>query len=332
MKAPLALSLVSAALLGGVIYFEESRVSSMKGQLDYQRRNAADLVGQISRLKTGTEDLERQLKDSKALIEQLQGRLGKGAGAIVEGTSSAPNAESNENTGAKGWMKGIAKMFTDPEMRKTMRTQQMMGIRMMYGDLAKELGLSPQESEQLIEILTDRQMDMAAAGMQALDPKDPNQASEKDRLAESSKQYEEQIKAILGDEKFAKLKSYEGSMGDRFMLQQFEGQFGAAGAPLEANQKQQLLSLMREERDNTPSQLNLANGGNPAKQMEALKNPETVNQFLASQEQFQKRVLERSRQFLNADQIGVLEKANQQQLEMLKMQMKMSREMLGIDK
>src|SRR4029434_815701 len=101
---------------------------------------------------------------------------------------------------------------------------------------------------------------------------------------------------------------------------------GAAGAPLEANQKQQLLALMKEERANTPPNLNLANSGNnPAKQMEALKNPEMVNQFIASQEEFQKRVLDRSRQFLNADQIGALEKVHQQQLDFMKMQMKMSR-------
>jgi hypothetical protein len=136
---------------------------------------------------------------------------------------------------------------------------------------------------------------------------------------------------VLGEDKFKSLQSYEASMGDRFMLQQFEGQFGIAGAPLEGDQKQQLLSLMKEERAKTPPQMNLANT-NPARQMEALKDPATVNQFIASQEDFQKRVLERSRQFLNADQIGALEKVHQQQLELLRMQMKMSREMIGLDK
>jgi hypothetical protein len=328
MKAALALFLVAAVLLGGVIYFEEHRISELRKQIGVHQSRAAEQTGNVSRLNADVDDLNRQLKDSKALTEQLQDRLGKGSAGAVDATA---NAGAKEEGGAK-WMKGLAKMFTDPEMRKSMRSQQMIGIRMMYGDITKELGLSPQDTEQLLELLTDRQMDMAAAGMQSLDPNDPNQANNKDRLAENAKRYEDQIKAVLGEDKFKSLKSYEASMGDRFMLQQFEGQFGAAGAPLEANQKQQLLDLMREERAKTPSDLNLANSSNPGKQMEALRNPETMNQFMASQEAFQKRVLERSRQFLNADQVGALEKVNQQQLELLKMQMKMSKEMFGIEK
>jgi len=329
MKAPLALSFVAAALLGGVIYFEEGRISELVKQLDGHKKYAAELTGKVSRLTNENEELQRRLKDTKALTEQIQSKLGKDD-ATGETTTATAATDPKEGKGA--WMKGIAKMFTDPEMRKTMRAQQMMGIRMMYGDLAKELGISPQEAEQLLELLTDRQMDMAAAGMQSFDPNNPNQQSDKERLAENAKRYEDQIKAILGEDKFKSLKSYEASMGDRFMLQQFEGQFGAAGAPLEGDQKQQLLTLMREERAKTPPQLNLANTSDPSKQMEALRNPETVNQFMASQEEFQKRVLERARQILNADQIGALEKVQQQQLDLLKMQMKMSREMLGIEK
>jgi hypothetical protein len=331
MKAPLALSLVGAVLLGGVIYFEEDRISDLKKQLTAHQAHAADLTGKLSKLKNEVDELQRRLKDSNALKEQLQTKLNERGNTIAEATSSTPTPETKENSGAK-WMKGIAKMFTDPEMRKTMRSQQMVGIRMMYGDLAKELDLSPQDAEQLLEILTDRQMEMAAAGMQAFDRNNPDQAKDKDRLAESTKRYEDQIQAMLGEEKFKSLKTYEGSMGDRFMLQQFEGQFGAAGAPLVADQKQKLLDLMRDERAKTPSNMNLANSGNPVQQMDALKNPEKVNQFVTSQQEYQKRVLDRSRQFLNADQVGALEKVHKQQLELLQMQMKMSREMLGIDK
>ena len=332
MKAPLALSLFAAALLGAAIYFEEGRISELKKQVAVHQANAADMTGKLSRLTTQIEDLERQLKQSKAVADQLQAALGKRNGsASPDGSAQAAAPGAKEGGGAK-WMQGIAKMFTDPEMRKTMRSQQMLGIRMMYGDLAKELALSAQESEQLLEVLADRQMDMSAAGMKALDPNNPDSEAEKQRLAENTKRYDDQIKAMLGDDKYAQLKTYEGSMGDRFMLQQFEGQFGAAGAPLESNQKQQLLTLMREERVKTPPDSNLANTSNPAQQMEALKDPEKIDRYVNSQQEFQKRVLERSRQILNADQVAAFEKVQQQQLEFMRMQMKMSRQMLGLDK
>lgn len=331
MKASLALSLLAVVAIGGVVYFEESRITALERQLDTHRGHAANLSGQLAQANSEAANLRRRLDDLKAMMEQLQGRLAKGGGDPTANSESPATAatQSNESS-SRNFMKGIAKMFTDPEMRKTMRSQQMMGIRMMYGDLAKELGISAQEAEQLLELIVDRQMEMSAAGMQALDPNNPNQAKDKDRLAERTKEYEEQIKSMLGEDKFAKLKSYESTMGDRFMLQQFEGQFGAAGAPLEGGQKEQLLALMKEERMNAPK--NLANTTDPAKQMDMLKNPEAVEQFMASQQEYQKRVLERARQILSADQIGALEKVHQQQLDMLKMQIKMSREMFGLGK
>jgi hypothetical protein len=117
MKAPLALSLVAAVLLGGVIYLEENRISELNKQIDGHRKNAAGLTGQLSRLNNDLEGLRRQLADSKALIEQLQGRLVKGGSSASDTTDSTKAAEPKEGSGAK-WMKGLAKMFTDPKCER----------------------------------------------------------------------------------------------------------------------------------------------------------------------------------------------------------------------
>ena len=50
-----------------------------------------------------------------------------------------------------------------------MRGQQGVGVRMMYGDLAKELGLTPDEANQVMELLIDRQMDASSKAMNAVD-------------------------------------------------------------------------------------------------------------------------------------------------------------------
>ena len=72
--------------------------------------------------------------------------------------------------------------------------------------------------------------------------------------------------------------THEGSIGDRFMLQQFEGQFAATGSPLEAAQKDQLLGIMREERTKAPSAM--LNSTNPQQQFEALKTVAYAKGFL----------------------------------------------------
>jgi len=201
---------------------------------------------------------------------------------------------------------------------------------MIYSDLAKELGLPPEDSQQLMEILADRQMDLSAAAMAKFGPDGVEKDASTQKVTDTQKRYAEQLQAMLGEERYKKFQTYESSIGDRFMLQQFEGQFSASGAPLEAMQKEKLLGSMREERTKTPS--NLMNTTDPAKQMDALKSEEAIGQFMTSQEDFNRRVLNRARELLSADQIAAFEKIQQQQIELLKTQMKMSRELLGVGK
>ena len=61
-----------------------------------------------------------------------------------------PKAGGPKEPKGENFMKGLAKMLTDPAMKKSMRSQQLIGIRMLYSDLAKQLGLSPQENEQQV--------------------------------------------------------------------------------------------------------------------------------------------------------------------------------------
>ncbi len=327
-----------AAGFGAVIYLEDRRAVESERTVDALRVNNDELAGVGSRQREEIRHLQEQMDVFKKESEQLRSELVKAKSASLGGQQAASGAATAETTkeasagsGGKDFMRGIAKMFTDPEMKKTMRVQQMVGIRMMYGDLAKELNLAPADAEQLIEILGDRQMDLSAAAMSKMDPNSPNPDKDGKKVAETQKRYEEQLKAVLGEDRYKQFQSYEASVGDRFMLQQFEGQFAASGAPLESAQKEKLLSLMREEHASKadPSGGSLGNP-NPRQRMEqALKSDEAMNSFLADQEAFNRRVMARARDLLSADQIAAFEKVQQQQIELMKMQVKMSRQMLG---
>src|SRR5687767_4686749 len=115
-------------------------------------------------------------------------------------------------------MKGVAKMFSDPEMRKVMRGQQGMVIKVMYGDLARELGLSPDEANQVMELLTDRQMEQASAGMKLMENGgiDDKKMDEVGKQGQQTKEeYDRQLENILGKERFGQIAEYEKSMVDR---------------------------------------------------------------------------------------------------------------------
>lgn len=335
-KSSVVLLLAIALAFGAVIYLEAQRASELEQLAEWMHAGAKELTAQADRNRVEIRRLREQIGVYKKESEQLRGQLasGKTAGGKVA-PAAADNAANSSEQSSSGpqFMKGLAKMFTDPEMKKSMRVQQLVGIRMMYGDLAKELGLAPEDSEQLLEILADRQMDLSASAMASMDPNAPDKDAKSKQVAETQKRYAEQLQSVLGEERYKKFQGYEGSIGDRFMLQQFEGQFAASGSPLEMAQKEKLLGLIREERAKAPADSSsLMNNTNPQQQMEVLKSDAGIANFVAGQEALNRRVLARARDVLNADQVATLEKVQQQQLEFIKTQMKMSRELLGVGK
>jgi len=229
-------------------------------------------------------------------------------------------------------MKGLAEMFTNPEMRKSVKAQQLMGVRTMYGDLFKKLGLSPEDNEQLADIIAERQMDISTAAMGAMASGDRPTEKGTARIGETQKRYDEQLKAILGEEKYATLQNYEKTIGERFMLQQYEGAFSAVGTPLASSDREALLSIMEEERLRTPATAFDAANQNPQAQMAALSSEDAVKTYVSSQAEMNARVLERARQTLSASQVAALEKVQGQMMEMISAQMKMGRAMFPQNK
>lgn len=325
MSARFPLIALAVVAVGGVS-FEEYRIAQLKKQISTHQDRARDINGQLAQQKVEIEDLAKAKEILKAESNRLQKRLGE------KGDTPDTPKPADKAAPGKEFMKGLAKMFSDPEMKKTMRGQQKMGMRMMYGELIKQLNLDPQKAEELLDILADRQLDLASAGMNALDKNNPDRKEQMARNEEKSRLYDEQLKAALGEDNFATMKEFEKSMGDRMMLQQFEGTFASSGAPLEPTQKDQLLQLMAAERAKMPAKLNLTNNTNASEQVEAIQSDESVAQIMNAQKDFQGRVLAGARQFLSPEQLQALEKVNKQQMEFMENQIKMSKQFLGLGK
>ncbi|KAB2648469.1 MAG: hypothetical protein DVB27_00725 [Verrucomicrobia bacterium] len=248
--------------------------------------------------------------------EQLRARLGDAADPA--GTAGAKPAEKGSA------LAGLAKFFTDPEMKKLMRTQQSAGTRMMYGDLAKELGLSDEQADKVMNLLAARQ---AAAGELALNgvsgaKADPAKAAE---LAD----YDAKIKVLLGPEKSAKLNEYERTSGDRMAVRQYERSFTKAGLPLDETQSAGLFQIMKEERLKAPASPLEPGGKNPLAAMAALQDGAALEQALQTQRDLQQRVLARAHTVLSPDQMTAFESAQKQQLQMQEMGVKMGKAIFG---
>ena len=96
-------------------------------------------------------------------------------------------------------------------------------------------------------------------------------------LAEKTKAKEEELKKLLGEEKFAQYQEYNQTIGERMMLEQF-----ARGAELSPDQNEQLLAMIREEKRNVQADF----GGqqfDPTKDWQDMVNSEEVMQRFFSQ-------------------------------------------------
>ncbi len=332
-KFALILALLVAIGCGALAFSQFQGNAALKQELATLRDSAdaqkklAD--AELEKLRAQNEIYKNESRDLRQKIAAAPAVVPGPAVASAGSTTAAdiaPGATEEKKEGGGDFMKGVAKMFKDPEMKKVMRTQQSMGIRMMYGDLAKELGLSPDEATQVMELLTDRQMAVSVQAMDAIGgDADPAKTEEAGKaVAASRDEYDQQLKSVLGDAKMAKLNDYERTVGDRMQLQQVQQSLSASGISIDDKQKQGLLGIMKEERLKTPPSPFDPGNKDVGAQMKAMQSEGAVEQLLTNSEDFNRRVLNRANTVLSPDQINGFETAQKQQLEMMKMGVKMS--------
>ncbi len=336
-----SLPIILAVLIcTAVLIAEEQRIGALRQSLAQLHADAAAAQEQMNSDAAELKKLRERNTALAAESEQLRAHRTAAPADAPEAAATAGAAGAGGAAAAKenpqaGWMKGMAKMFKDPEMKKMMRTQQSMGVRMMYGDLAKELGLSSGEADKVIELLADRQMDASEKAMAAMDDaeKDPAKLEQAGKDAQKVVgDYEAKLKELLGPEKKAKLDEFERGIGDRMALQQYQGSFASAGQPLDDTQRAGLLQIMKEERMKTPAGPLDPGNKDVAAAMKAMQSGDALEKSLATQRQLQQRVFDRAHTVLTPDQMNAFETAQKAQLQMQEMGVKMGKAMLGGDK
>ena len=321
-----------SAIAGGLAYHFHSELSAKELQIAALtvERDAARSAEKTARNDSAPlrENVERLIAERDRLKSEQPTPATLAADSAKP--APAPPEPGKPEDGAKGMMGGMAKMFQTEEGKKMLRSQTGMMIKMQYADLARKLKLSPQESEQIMNLITDRQVAQAGDGFAAFSGGSMDEAKMKEigeKADASRKEYDAKMKAVLGDERFEQMQGYDRTIGERMMLGQIEPQFNAAGAPLAAEQKDQLLQIMSEERAKLPPTPFDANSKNPSAALNAMQDEATVDRWLKQEQDYQQRVLQAATKALNPDQINTLQQGFQQMSEMQKFGLKMSREM-----
>ncbi len=246
-------------------------------------------------------------------------------------TPSAKVAEAgSENTGL-GTV--LSKMMQDPDTKKFIRDQQRLMMDQMYAPLVKKLGLSPAEAAQFKDLLADNAMKMAEKASAMLGAPTTERAEFSKTMAAEQTSFDEQVKALLGEERFTAYKEYQETVADRTQLTMFKQQFSSSDYPINDIQTEQLLAWIKEERRNEAAATGLPLPGSSQGQqdMDSVLSPEKSERLLRAQESVNQRVFERARTLLSPEQLQSFGTFQSNQLQTMRMGLSMARKMLGGD-
>jgi hypothetical protein len=300
---------------------QETQVSRLK---ELERANAR-LDQQVQKFAAVTTSLRTNEAMQRSNITAWAERMKSGEGAA---------GEEGEGGGVfgKGMGEMLSKMMKDPAMREMMREQQKAAINMMYSGLFKEMKLSPEEKEKLRELLTESQMRNieSAQGLMGGEKLDATaEAAATKALEDAKKQTDADVKALLGDERYAQFDDYQKNMGERMQLDQFKTQLAADNLTLRDDQTSQLMQIMKEEKAALPPAIPTDQSQVPKKEMFTAEN---LDKQLKWMDDYNQRVLQRAGQVLSPEQLTQYQKFQEQQISMQKLGLQMAKQMFGSDK
>ncbi len=300
-------------------------LASLTAERDAARKAAAAELAQVkATADSAAENIARLTAERDAALARA-----KALPPSAEATLAVVAKPAKESGG--GMMEGIMKMYSTEEGRKMMRAQMSMGLKMQYGGLGKDLKLDPKVADQVFALLGDRQAALSEATFAAMKNGTIDEAAQKEIAAKSAtlkNEYDEKLKAVLGDSGMTQLQDYERTLGDRMMLNMHEQQFTTSGSPLESPQRDSLLQIMKEERLKTPAGVfDQANGGNASKAFAAMRDDSAIEKWITQEQDYQQRVLQAATKTLNPDQVNALQDSFKQQLDLQRFGVKMSKEM-----
>ena len=341
MKSTLTLFLaVTTITLAVVCVMQTRKFSGQQTQLASLRTELDEKAQQVETLHAAQKrsDLQRHelLGQAEELAAQLQARQLAETNVIVEAPPAPPpvSSKGEKSDDAKGGFgKMLSKMMEDPDTRKFIHDQQRMMMDQMYAPLVKQMGLTPDEATKFKDLLADNTMKGAEAATSLMGGgASTNRTEAMASLTAGQKTMDEQLKAMLGDDRYAQYKDYQETVSERTLLNQFKLQAGS-DYNLNDQQTEAMLTFMKEEQKSVAASTGLPLGQtdkDPAK-LQSLLSGNKVDELIAAQDTVGQRVYERARTILSPDQLDTWGKYQTNRMQMMRMGMNMAKKMFAPD-
>lgn len=222
-------------------------------------------------------------------------------------------------------------LLKDPEYRRAALAQRRLNMPQNYPDLAEELNLTPEQTDQLYDLLAaaqiTQQAELVLPGSQPGQPIDLSVMENYTRRSqELQARRDEQIAALLGNAGLDQFKAYEQTVPARMQAQNIQRMMETGGMPLTAAQMKPITAAyiadQQRQRDMMTTMFTQTTAG---------ANPEAAAarlQELQSERQVERNrsLIEAARPHLTAQQLERLQATLDQQLAMSRASSRLMRE------
>lgn len=329
---------VTTIALGAVCVGQWRQLNGQKAEMVALRSESAQASRQVQELEAlqrladhqrgelqlQADDLTRKLGESQRAAATVDPSVPVGAAVVA-----APESQANPKGGFGNF---LAKVMEDPEARKLIREQQRATLDQLYNPLVKQMALLPEEASQFKDLLADNMLKGAEKATSLLGGDAATNRTEAiNTLAEEQKSFEERVRGFLGESRYAQYQDYQQTVGERAQLNQFRLQTGSADNALNEPQTEQLLAIMKEEK-----QAVAAASGQPfpgeakdAANLQAMFFGAGADKILQSQEAVNQRVYARAKGVLSPGQMDSFGKFQTNQLQMMRVGMSMAQKFLS---
>ena len=281
------------ALAAGTGIYAVRQSSQLRGQIQTLEQERAPLTAQVQLLEHERSQATNQL----AALQEENARLksGQNATELLKLRSQVgmlrQRAVANEaKTGPPA--SGLAKLMSDPAMKEYIRQAQVEKIRSIYADLFKELKLTPEQTEKFLQLSVDKASAFLARAMA------PAQGTPDQAPTQSAKEWEDQLRALLGDAGYARYNEFSDEIPARTTVNLLNSQLG--DNLLNTEQSARLVQVVKAE----PANLTSGIMGAPDKAF--LGSQADIDSFLEQVAGSNQRIVQQAANFLPADQLAAL--------------------------
>ena len=302
--------LVTTVVFGGLSMFEQRKEHKAEVTIAHLNQDVATLQNEVSQEKEHAANFREQLDEATANAEAKSAELAQLKSAAMKTTDPEKGPkESKPSSSETKAGNSFGDMLQKPEMREMVKAQQKLVLSGMvdknYAQLFANLGLSPEQSATLKDLVLKKMLVDAGMGVSLLGS-DQDATKRADLLQQAKTEKDginEQIKQFLGDDGYSQFQTYEKSQPERMGVNMFKDQLASGPSPLQPDQESQLIQALGEERQNFKFTTDFSDQSRLTSDFASTFTEEKIDQWKQEREQLDERYLLRAQSILSPDQV-----------------------------